>query len=127
MRTSEQETQGVPNPEAVRLYDILRNTPKQVNMNLFHQREAGEHQEDMSSGPEGVTHEDTPLDARWGDEVLPEAPIRLVRTVGMGVVETNLSIGVEMQHVFPIYCGAMPEADAAVGTIGAWVQSRTHA
>jgi hypothetical protein len=24
-----------------------------------------------------------------------------------------------MQHVFPIYCGAMPEADAAVAMIGA--------
>ncbi len=69
---------------AIRLYDILRNTPKQVNMDPFHHREAGEHQEDMSSEPEGVTYEDAPaVDG--------------------------------------------PEADAAVGMIGAWIQSRTHA
>jgi hypothetical protein len=53
-------------------------------MDPFHHREAGEHQEDMSSEPEGVTYEDAPaVDG--------------------------------------------PEADAAVGMIGAWIQSRTHA
>jgi hypothetical protein len=29
-------------PEAVRLYKIIRNTPKQVDLDLLHQREAGE-------------------------------------------------------------------------------------
>jgi monoterpene epsilon-lactone hydrolase len=62
-----------------------------------------------------------------GDEALLDDSIRLVRTAGMAGVDANLSIGAEMQHVFPIYCGAMPEADAAVAMIGAWIQSRTHA
>ena len=29
-----------------------------------------------------------------------------------------------MQHIFPIYCGAMPEADAAVAMIRKWIRSR---
>jgi hypothetical protein len=29
-----------------------------------------------------------------------------------------------MQHIFPIYCGAIPEADAAVAMIGVWIRSR---
>lgn len=45
-------------PETVKLYDIFRNAPKQVDMDLFHQREAGEHAEDMTSEPEGVTYEE---------------------------------------------------------------------
>jgi hypothetical protein len=36
-----------------------------------------------------------------------------------------LYIGAKMQHIFPIYCGVMPEADAAVAMIGAWIRSRT--
>jgi monoterpene epsilon-lactone hydrolase len=34
--------------------------PKAVNMDLAHQREAGEHAEDMTSEPEGVVFEDAP-------------------------------------------------------------------
>jgi hypothetical protein len=30
-----------------------------------------------------------------------------------------------MQHIFPIYCGAIPEADAAAAMIGEWIRSRT--
>jgi epsilon-lactone hydrolase len=30
-----------------------------------------------------------------------------------------------MQHVFPIWAGAFPEADAAIALIGNWVQART--
>jgi hypothetical protein len=50
-------------PEAVKVYETIRNTPKQVDLDLFHQREAGEHQEDMTSEPQGVTYEEAP---RWG-------------------------------------------------------------
>jgi hypothetical protein len=30
-----------------------------------------------------------------------------------------------MQHIFPIYCGVIPKADAAVAMIGEWVRSHT--
>jgi hypothetical protein len=41
--------------EALKLNEILRKAPKAVDMDLAHQREAGDHAEDMTSEPEGVT------------------------------------------------------------------------
>src|SRR5215217_7661055 len=46
--------------EALKLNELLRNAPKAVDMDLTHQREAGEHAEDMTSEPEGVRFEDAP-------------------------------------------------------------------
>ena len=50
--------------EALELDELLRNAPKAVNMDLQHQREAGEHAEDMTSEPEGVRFEDAPTSSR---------------------------------------------------------------
>ena len=47
-------------PEALKLKEILRNAPKDVDMDLAHQREAGEHAEDMTSEPKGGVFEDAP-------------------------------------------------------------------
>jgi len=52
--------QTMVSPEALKLNEILRNGPKAVDMDLTHQREAGEHAEDMTSEPEGVHFEDAP-------------------------------------------------------------------
>jgi monoterpene epsilon-lactone hydrolase len=53
-------------PEALKLNEILRNAPKAVDMDLSHQREAGEHAEDMTSEPEGVTFEEAqPVHGLW--------------------------------------------------------------
>jgi epsilon-lactone hydrolase len=60
-----------------------------------------------------------------GDEVLLDASVRLARAAGMAGVDTTLYIGAGMQHIFPIYCGMIPEADAAVTMIGAWIRDRT--
>jgi monoterpene epsilon-lactone hydrolase len=60
-----------------------------------------------------------------GDEALLDDSVRLARSAGMAGVDTMLYIGAKMQHIFPIYCGVMPEADAAVAMIGAWIRSRT--
>ena len=47
----------VPNemvsPEALKLNEFLRDAPKAVDMDLLHQREAGEHAEDMTAEPGG--------------------------------------------------------------------------
>ena len=59
-----------------------------------------------------------------GDEALLDDSVRLVRSAGMCGVNVTLYIGAGMQHVFPVYCGAFPEADAAVAMIGAWIHSR---
>lgn len=60
-----------------------------------------------------------------GDEALLDDSVRLVCSAGIAGVNVALYIGAGMQHIFPIYCGAIPEADAAVAMIGAWVRSRT--
>jgi hypothetical protein len=52
------ETLRMVSPEALKLNEILRNAPKAVDMDLSHQREAGEHAEDMASEPEGVVFEE---------------------------------------------------------------------
>jgi monoterpene epsilon-lactone hydrolase len=59
-----------------------------------------------------------------GDEALLDDSMRLARSAGMAGVDVTLYIGAGMQHIFPIYCGAVPEADAAVAMIGAWIRSR---
>jgi acetyl esterase/lipase len=52
--------------EALKLHEILRNAPKALDMDLPHQRAAGEHMEDMTSEPEGVTYEEAySVDGLW--------------------------------------------------------------
>ena len=60
-----------------------------------------------------------------GDEALLDDSVRLARAAGIAGVDVTLYIGAGMQHIFPIYCGVMPEADAAVAMIGAWMRART--
>src|SRR5687767_4673650 len=50
----------VISPQAIKLDEILRHAPKAVDMDLPHQREAGEHAEALASEPEGVTTIDAP-------------------------------------------------------------------
>jgi len=60
-----------------------------------------------------------------GAEALLDDSVRLARSAGMVGIDVTLYIRAGMQHIFPIYCGAIPEADAAVAMIGAWMRSRT--
>ena len=59
-----------------------------------------------------------------GDEALLDDSVRLARAAGMAGVNTTLYIGAGMQHIFPIYCGVIPEADAAVAMMGMWIRAR---
>ncbi len=59
-----------------------------------------------------------------GAEALLDDSVRLVRSAGMAGVDDTLYIGAGMQHIFPIYCGVIPESDAAVAMIRAWIRSR---
>jgi len=61
-----------------------------------------------------------------GDEVLLDDSVRLVRNAGVAGIDATLSITAGMQHVFPIWAGKFPEADAAIGLIGHWVRTRTE-
>ncbi|HEY6690234.1 MAG TPA: alpha/beta hydrolase fold domain-containing protein [Rubrobacter sp.] len=60
-----------------------------------------------------------------GAEALLDDSVRLARSAGMAGVDVTLYMGAGMQHIFPIYCGAIPESDAAVAMIGTWIRSRT--
>ena len=59
-----------------------------------------------------------------GDEALLDDSVRFLRAAAVAEVEVTLSVGANMQHIYPIYCGAMPEADAAVALIGNWIRIR---
>ncbi len=61
-----------------------------------------------------------------GDEVLLDDSVRLVRNAGVAGIDATLSITAGMQHVFPIWAGRFPEADAAIGLIGNWVRTRAE-
>ena len=60
-----------------------------------------------------------------GNEALLDDSVRLARSAGMAGVDVTLYIGAGMQHVFPIYCGVIPEAAAAVAMIGTFIRSHT--
>src|SRR5439155_21876096 len=57
-----------------------------------------------------------------GDEILLDGSICLVRSAGTGGIDATLFIAAGMQHVFPIWAGAFPEADAAITLVGEWVR-----
>jgi epsilon-lactone hydrolase len=62
-----------------------------------------------------------------GDEVLLDDSVRLARAAGIAGVDATFCVYAGIQHVFPIWCGAFPEADAAIAQIGAWIQARAGA
>lgn len=62
-----------------------------------------------------------------GDEELLDDSVRLVRNAGIAGADATLFIAAGMQHVFPIWAGAFPEADAAISLAGDWVRRRTCA
>ena len=58
-----------------------------------------------------------------GDEILLDDSVRLVRNAGTAGIDATLFIASGMQHIFPIWAGAFPEADAAIALIGNWVRA----
>jgi acetyl esterase/lipase len=61
------------------------------------------------------------------DETLLDDSVRLVRNAGIAGGDATLYVAGKMQHVFPIWAGAFPEADEAITLIGAWIRSRMAA
>jgi epsilon-lactone hydrolase len=59
-----------------------------------------------------------------GDEDLLDDSVRLVRAAGIAGTDATLVVAAGMQHVYPIWAGAFPEADAAITLIGDWVRAR---
>jgi acetyl esterase/lipase len=59
-----------------------------------------------------------------GEERLLDDSVRVVRSAGMAGVDATLVVAAGMQHVFPIFAGAFPEADAAITVMGDWIRAR---
>ena len=59
-----------------------------------------------------------------GDEVLLDDAVRVAVAAGTGDTDATLFIGAGMQHVWPTWAGALPEADDAIAMIGSWVTAR---
>lgn len=74
-------------PQAEKLAELYRNMPKQVDLDLVHQREAGEHQEDLSTVPAGIAYEDAPeVGGLWARPVTPLEQAAILYIFGGGYV-----------------------------------------
>jgi acetyl esterase/lipase len=61
-----------------------------------------------------------------GDEVLLDDSTRLAAKAAAAGVEIRLDVFPEMQHVFQLAAGRVPEADDALGRIGQWLGPRLN-
>ncbi len=59
-----------------------------------------------------------------GEERLIDDSVRVVRAAGIAGTDATLFVAAGMQHVFPIWAGAFPEADATIRLIGDWIRTR---
>ena len=62
-----------------------------------------------------------------GDEILLEDALRLAHSAALADVELTLRIDAGMQHNYHVYGGHMPESDAAIAAMGAWLAERVSA
>jgi acetyl esterase/lipase len=58
------------------------------------------------------------------EEVLLDDSFRLARAMAAAGRSATVSVAAGMQHVFPIWAGAFPEADCAVRDVAEWVRSQ---
>lgn len=56
-----------------------------------------------------------------GDEILLDDSTRLAERASAAGCDVTIEIWPEMQHVFQIAAGNVPESDASVSTLGAWL------
>ncbi|MBS1264503.1 MAG: Monoterpene epsilon-lactone hydrolase [Acidimicrobiaceae bacterium] len=64
-----------------------------------------------------------PLLIQVGDEeTLLDDSTRMAEVAGNAGVDVSLEVFPEMQHVFQLFCGNMPEADDAVAKIASWLR-----
>lgn len=66
-----------------------------------------------------------PIYIQVGDEeVLLDDSVRFADKAKQAGVDITLEIFPEMQHVFQIAAGTLPEADLAIAKIGTWLKAR---
>jgi acetyl esterase/lipase len=59
-----------------------------------------------------------------GDELLLDDSIRLAERASAARCEATIEVWPEMQHVFQMAAGNVPESDASVRALGAWLSKR---
>ena len=62
-----------------------------------------------------------------GDEILLEDALRLAHSAALADVALTLRIDAGMQHNYHVHGGHMPESDAAIAAMGAWLAERVSA
>lgn len=60
-----------------------------------------------------------------GDERLTDDSVRVVCAAGQAGTDATLFVAPWMQHVYPIFAGAFPEANSAIRLMGDWIRART--
>tara|TARA_B100000959_G_scaffold171601_1_gene179684 strand:- start:421 stop:786 length:366 start_codon:yes stop_codon:yes gene_type:complete len=66
-----------------------------------------------------------PLLVQVGDEeTLLDDSTRMAEVASLAGVDVSLEVFPEMQHVFQLFVGNMPEADEALAKIAAWLRPR---
>ena len=120
--------------QAIKLEAMLRAAPKAVDMDLTHQRAAGERAEDLTSEPVGVTYEPAPqVGGLWAipQNASPRTAIMYLYGGGyvvslpaslLSIRRLASALGTRMQHIIPIYCAVL-KADAAA-MISQWIYER---
>ena len=59
-----------------------------------------------------------------GDELLRDDSTRLAERASAAGCDATIEVWPEMQHVFQIAAGNVPESDSAVAKLGAWLSNR---
>jgi acetyl esterase/lipase len=59
-----------------------------------------------------------------GDELLRDDSTRLAERASAAGCDATIEVWHEMQHVFQIAAGNVPESDSAVSKLGAWLSNR---
>jgi monoterpene epsilon-lactone hydrolase len=59
-----------------------------------------------------------------GDELLRDDSTRLAERASAAGCHATIEVWPEMQHVFQIAAGKVPESDSAVAKLGAWLSNR---
>jgi monoterpene epsilon-lactone hydrolase len=59
-------------------------------------------------------------------EILLDDSLRLAERASAVGLDVTLEVGEDLVHVWPLFAG-VPEAEAAVERIGAWIRARSHA
>ena len=105
--------------------DLLVGLEGLLGMAAMFLGEQGDAKDPYAAPLHAELHDLPPLLIQVGeDETLLDDSSRLAERAEFAGVEVTLEIFPEMQHVFQVCCGAMPESTEAVAKIGEWLRPK---